>query len=85
MYFSAAEHLDRVVERPHPLHRSEGEPLGQRTVTLVEPRDRGAERPVGVSAVLEDAKQDPERRAPRGAYLSPRSHAAYSILRPPSG
>jgi len=76
MHLPAAEHLDGVVERPHALHRAEGEPLGECPISVVEPRGGCSQRAVGVRAVLEDAEQDLERRASRGAYLSPRSHAS---------
>ncbi len=80
-----AKLLDRVVERPHPLHRAESQPLRECAVARVQPFRSRPERAVGVRIVLEDPKEDVERRPPGRAYLSPRSHAAYSIRRPPFG
>ena len=85
VHLSPSERLDRVIERPHPLHGAVGEALRERAVPLVQPGRGGAERVIGVRVVFEDAQEDLVRRPPRRAYLSPRSHASYSILRPPSG
>ncbi len=45
-----------MVERADALHGAKGEPLGERAVSLVEPGGGGAESPVGVGVVLEDAE-----------------------------
>ena len=58
------ERLDRVVERSHPLHRAERELSRERPVAVVEPLRCGAERPVGVGVLLEDAADDLVRREP---------------------
>jgi hypothetical protein len=44
---------DDVVERESPLHRAEGQLLGQRAVARVEPLRLGVQRPVGVGALGE--------------------------------
>ena len=61
---SAAERLDRVIERPDALHRSVRDPLRKRAVALVELLARAAERAVRVCVVLEDAAHDVVRCAP---------------------
>ena len=61
---SPAERLDRVVERPNPLDGAVGDPPGERPVPLVERGRLRGEGPVGVRAVLEDAPQHGEGRAP---------------------
>ena len=80
-----AERLDRVVERPRALDGAVREPPCERAVTIVQVLGGAAQRAVGVRAVLEDAHEHLVRRAPGRRYLSPRSHASYDILRPPSG
>ncbi len=80
------ERLDRVVERPCALNRAVRESMRERAVSLVEAGGSGAERTIGVRAVLEDAQQHVERRRTRRAYdRRPRSHASYAMRRPPSG
>ena len=73
---TAAERLDRVVERPDALHRPVRDLLGERPVARVEPAGRGGEGAVGVGVVLEDAEDDLVGRAPGRGYRSPRSHAS---------
>jgi len=76
VHLPASESLDRVIERPHTLYRAIGETLGERTVPLIQPAGLGAERMIGVRVVFEDPQENPVRRPPSGAYLSPRSHAS---------
>ena len=82
------ERLDRVVERPGALDRAVGEAPRERAVALVEPAGLGAQRAIGVGAVLEDAPDDREGDAPRGrdrAHRRPRRQASTGIRFPPSG
>ena len=60
-----AERLDRVVERPHALHRAERELPRERAVARVEPFRGAPQGAVGVRLVLEDAPQHLVRRAAR--------------------
>ena len=60
-----SDRLDRMVERPRPLHRPVRQLARERSVALVEPGRRGAERPVGIGLVLEDAPDDVEGCGPR--------------------
>ena len=69
---TASEDVDAVVDRPHPLHRSVGDPLSERAVARVEPVGGRGHRPVGVGAVLEDAAHDPEGGSSRGAVTRAR-------------
>ena len=85
VHLAPPERLDRVIERAHPLHCAVRQALRERAVSLVQAGCGGAERMIGVRVVFEDAQENLVRRPPSGAYLSPRSHASYSILRPPSG
>ena len=72
-----AELLDPEVDRPLALHRSVGEPLGERAVAVVEPLDRRGERAVGVRVLLEDAPHDLERRpARRRDHRTPRRNSS---------
>jgi hypothetical protein len=73
-----AERLDRVIERPHPLDRSEGEPPRQRDVAVLEPLRGGAQSPVGVRVVLEDPAQHLVGRSPsrRNGQRSPRTNSS---------
>lgn len=74
-----------MVQRARPLDGAEGEPPRERPVPLVELGCRGPEREIRVRVVLEDAEQDAVGRPPGRCYLSPRSQAATSMRRPPSG
>ena len=60
------DRLDRVVERACPLHGPVGELPRERAVAVVEAGGRGAQRPVRVGLVLEDASDDVERGRARG-------------------
>src|SRR4029079_4576027 len=59
------ERLDRVVERPHPLHGAVRKPLRERPLALVEPLGGAPERAVGVRLLLEHAQQHLVRGPPR--------------------
>ncbi len=60
-----------------PLHRPVGEALRKRAVAVVEPRDGGGKRAVGVRLVLEDAPHDLERGAPCGSdHRTPRRNSS---------
>ena len=73
----ATEGLDRVVERPPALHRTEREALREAAIAVLERPGRAAERTVGIGALLEDAQEHLVRRRAGGAYRrSPRSHAS---------
>ena len=65
------QRLERVVERPHPLHRPVRELPRERPVALVEPRRGAAEGPVGVRLLLEHAPDHLERRQARGRDVHP--------------
>ena len=82
----ASDRLDRVVERPGPLHGAVGELPGERAVAVVEAGGRGAQSAVGVRLVLEDAQEHVEGRRARGRdgrhRRRPRSHAA--CVHPPA-
>ena len=59
-----------MVDRPHPLHRPVGDPLGERPVACVEPVGGRGDRAVGVRAVLEDAPHDAGRRRVRAGAVT---------------
>ena len=72
-----AQRLDRVVERPDALHSAVGDPLRERAVAAVEPRDGAGEHAVGVGVLLEDAAHDLVRRPPRRRdHRSPRRNSS---------
>jgi hypothetical protein len=56
-----------MVEGSQALHGAVREPLRKRALTLVEALGGGAERPVGVRVLLEDAQENLVGRPPRGA------------------
>ena len=72
---ATAERLDGVVERPHPLHGPVGELHREGPVAALEPLGRGAERTVGVGALVEDAPDDLEGDAAR-RHRSPRRNSS---------
>ena len=73
----SAELLDRVVERADALDGAEGEPLRERSITLVELGSGGTKCAIRVRPVLEHAHEDVERRDACRAYgRRPRSHAS---------
>jgi hypothetical protein len=77
MNAASAELLDRVVERAHALDRTEGEPLGERSITLVEVGSSGTKRAIRIRLVVEHPHEDVERRDACRAYgRRPRSHAS---------
>ena len=59
-----AEHVDRVIERSHSLHRSVRKPLSERALAVVEALGRAAERAIRIRVVLEDPAHDGVRRTP---------------------
>ena len=73
-----AERLDRMVERPLPLDRAEGELPRERAVAVVEVGRGAAQRPVGVRTLLGDAQEDVEGGPPGGRDLHrrPRTKAS---------
>ena len=74
---TAAELLDRVVERADALDRTEREPLRERSITLVEASRNRTKRAICVRLVLEHPHEDVERRDACRAYgRRPRSHAS---------
>ena len=70
--------IDPVVDRPHALNRSVGDPLGERPVARVEAVARGSHRAIGVGAVFEDAPYDPEGGSScgRGHARTPRRNSS---------
>ena len=77
-----------MIERPHALHRAEGELAGERPVAIVEARRSGAERAVGVGAFFGDPAEDVVGGLAGGRdfhYRRPRRNASYGIRVPPSG
>ena len=73
-----AERLDRMVERPLPLDRAEGELPRERAVAVVEVGRGTAQRPVGVRPLLGDADEHVVGRLPRGRdfHRRPRTKAS---------
>ena len=70
--------LDRMVERASALDRPVGEPLGERSVSLVEARGGRSQRAVGICTLLEDAQHRLVRRPPgrRDHQRSPRRNSS---------
>ena len=70
--------LERVVEGAPPLHGPEGKPARQLAVALVEARDGGAQRPVGVGALLEDPQENRVRGGTRrgDGHRRPRTNSS---------
>ena len=73
-----AERLDRMVERPLPLHRAEGELPRERAVAIVEVGRGAPKRPVGVRTLFGDAQEDVVSGPPcgRDLHLRPRTKAS---------
>ena len=57
-----------MVERVAPLHRPEGQLLGERAVAPVEPPRLALQRPVGVGALFEDAAHHAKGGLAGGAH-----------------
>ena len=64
----APQRLDRMVERPHPLHGAVRDLLRKGPVARVQALRGAPERPVGVGAFLEDPLDDPGRDRSGGAH-----------------
>ena len=72
-----AELLDAEVDRPRALHRPVGEPLRERPVAVVEPRNRRGEDTVGVRLLGEHPPHDLVRGAPRRCdHRNPRTSSS---------
>jgi hypothetical protein len=72
---AAADRLDGVVERAHPLHGAVGDPHRERPLARVQCLRRRAEGAVGVRALLEDAPHDLVRHRAR-RHRRPRTNSA---------
>ena len=73
------ERLDRVVERPHALHGSVGQSLGERALPLVQALGGAAESAVRVRVLLEHAQEHLVGRLARGADHERQTKIAHPI------
>src|SRR6266511_5374548 len=79
-----AKRPDRVVERPHALHRSERKALRKSAVARVELRCSRTQDAIRIRVVLEDA-QDDLVRGLSCRHRMPRMNSSYVMRRLPSG